>query len=90
MRRRCSPWSTPISSPPMLCRVASSPPVRGRDRLRCCAVRRSLPTRPRRVAEAEGHHTLAEQILNEHVVNRTDDNLPVPDGHVRLEADQGV
>ena len=29
-----------------------------------------------KVAEAEGHDTLAEQILDEHVFNRTDDHLP--------------
>jgi nucleoid-associated protein YgaU len=29
-----------------------------------------------KVAEAEGHDTLAEQILDEQVFNRTDDNLP--------------
>ena len=29
-----------------------------------------------KVAEAEGHETLAEQILDEHVFNRTDDHLP--------------
>jgi LysM repeat protein len=29
-----------------------------------------------KVAEAEGHDTLAEQILDEHVFNRTDDQLP--------------
>ncbi|MGE3326404.1 MAG: LysM peptidoglycan-binding domain-containing protein [Acidimicrobiia bacterium] len=29
-----------------------------------------------RVAEAEGHETLADQILDEHVFNRTDDHLP--------------
>lgn len=29
-----------------------------------------------KVAEAEGHETLADQILDEHVFNRTDDHLP--------------
>jgi nucleoid-associated protein YgaU len=39
-----------------------------------------------KVAEAEGHATLAEQILDEHVFNRTDDHLPPIDLPDRTKA----
>ena len=39
-----------------------------------------------KVAEAEGHDTIAEQILDEHVFNRTDDHLPPIDVPERTKA----